>query len=309
MVIGGSSKSVFSPDLKTMATAEEKAHKKQIWSSNVTAVVSISLVLFMLGLLGLTLLYANALSGYVKENIGFSIYMKDEAKEVDILQFQKFLDASEFVRSTNYISQDEAAEQLKETLGEDFVGFMGYNPLKRSLDVKIKSEYANEDGIVDIKSELLENPMIYEIDYPVDLIRVINRNVRKAGIVILVFCGLLSLIAISLINNNIRLSVYSKRFLINSMKLVGATQAFIRKPFVIEGVLRGIVGAVVANLLLAGVIYLTSKNIPELFGLEDIEIVFTLFGAVLALGLIISFLSTTFAVRKYLRLNADELYY
>lgn len=292
-----------------MASAEEKAHKKQIWSSNVTAVVSISLVLFMLGLLGLTLLYANALSGYVKENIGFTIYMKDDAKEVDILQFQKFLDASDFVRSTDYISQDEAADQLKEALGEDFVGFMGYNPLKRSIDVKIKADFANEEGIVDIKSDLLKNPMIFEIDYPVDLIRVINRNVRKAGIVILVFCGLLSLIAISLINNNIRLSVYSKRFLINSMKLVGATQSFIRKPFLVEGVLRGAVGAVVANVLLAGVIYLASQNIPELFGLEDIEIVFTLFGAVLALGLLISFLSTTFAVRKYLRLNADELYY
>jgi cell division transport system permease protein len=292
-----------------MATSEEKAHKKQMWSSNVTAVVSISLVLFMLGLLGLVLLYANALSGYVKENIGFTIYMKDEAKEVDILQFQKFLDASDFVRSTNYISQDEAAEHLKEVLGEDFIGFMGYNPLKRSIDVKIKSDFANEEGIVDIKSELLDNPMIFEIDYPVDLIRVINRNVRKAGIVILIFCGLLSLIAISLVNNNIRLSVYSKRFLINSMKLVGATQAFIRKPFVIEGVLRGLIGALVANALLAGVIYLASKNIPELFGLEDIEIVFTLFGVVLLLGFIISFLSTTFAVRKYLRLNADELYY
>ena len=292
-----------------MATSEEKAHKKQIWSSNVTAVVSISLVLFMLGLLGLTLLYANALSGYVKENIGFTIYMKNEAKEVDILQFQKFLDASEFVVSTDYISEEQAAEQLQQVLGEDFVGFMGYNPLKRSIDVKIKSSYSTNDGIVDIKSDLLKNPLIYEIDYPVDLIRVINRNVRKAGIVILVFCGLLSLIAISLVNNNIRLSVYSKRFIINSMKLVGATQSFIRKPFVVEGVLRGLIGSFVANALLAGVIYLASQNIPELFGLEDIEIVFTLFGVVLLLGLIISFLSTTFAVRKYLRLNADELYY
>jgi len=292
-----------------MATSEEKAHKKQIWSSNVTAVVSISLVLFMLGLLGLTLLYANALSGYVKENIGFTIYMKNEAKEVDILQFQKFLDASEFVVSTDYISEEQATEQLQQVLGEDFVGFMGYNPLKRSIDVKIKSSYSTSDGIVDIKSDLLKNPLIYEIDYPVDLIRVINRNVRKAGIVILVFCGLLSLIAISLVNNNIRLSVYSKRFIINSMKLVGATQYFIRKPFVVEGVLRGLIGSFVANALLAGVIYLASQNIPELFGLEDIEIVFTLFGVVLLLGLIISFLSTTFAVRKYLRLNADELYY
>ncbi len=292
-----------------MATSEEKAHKKQIWSSNVTAVVSISLVLFMLGLLGLTLLYAKALSGYVKENIGFTIYMKDEAKEVDILQFQKFLDAAEFTRSTNYVSKEEAAEHLQEMLGEDFVGFMGYNPLKRSIDVKIRSEYANEDGIVEIQDDLLNNPMIFEMDYPVDLIRVINRNVRKAGVVILGFCGLLSLIAISLINNNIRLSVYSKRFLINSMKLVGATQSFIRKPFVIEGVLRGLVGALIANGLLLGVIYLANNNIPELFGLEDLQIVFTLFGAVLLLGLVISFLSTTFAVRKYLRLSVDELYY
>lgn len=263
----------------------------------------------MLGLLGLVMLYANALSGYVKENIGFTIYLNDDAKEVDILQFQKFLDASDFVRSTDYVSKEEAAAYMEETLGEDFIGFMGFNPLKRSIDVKIRSEFATEEGILDIRSDLLENPMIYEVDYPVDLIRVINRNVRKAGIVILVFCGLLSLIAISLVNNNIRLSVYSKRFLINSMKLVGATQGFIRRPFLVQGALRGFMGAVVANTLLAGVIYLASQNVPELFGLEDVEIVFTLFGAVLLLGLVISFLSTTFAVRKYLRLNADELYY
>ncbi len=292
-----------------MAAAEEKAHKRQIWRSNITAMVSISLVLFMLGLLGLVLLYANALSSYVKENIGFTIYMKDEAKEVDIIQFQKFLDTSDFVRSTKYVSKEDAAEYLQEALGEDFVGFMGYNPLKRSIDVKIRSDYANEEGIVDIQSDLLKNPMIHEIDYPVDLIRVINRNVRKAGIVIFIFCGLLSVIAISLINNNIRLSVYSKRFLINSMKLVGATQGFIRRPFVIEGVLRGLIGALVANVLLAGVIYLANQNVPELFGLENIQIVLTLFAVVLTLGFIISFLSTTFAVRKYLRLNADELYY
>lgn len=292
-----------------MATSDEKAHKKQIWRSNFMAVVSITLVLLMLGLLGLVMLYANALSGYVKENVGFTIYMKNEAKEVDILQFQKFLDASDFVKSTDYVTEDEAAEQLKETLGEDFVGFMGYNPLKRSIDVKIRSDYANEDGIMNIQSDLLQNPLIFEIDYPVDLIRFINRNVRKAGFVILGFCVLLSLIAISLINNNIRLAVYSKRFIINSMKLVGATQGFIRRPFVIEGVARGIIGALTANVLLAGFIYFTNQNVPELFGLDDLEIVFTLFGTVILLGLIISFLSTTFAVRKYLRLNADELYY
>lgn len=274
-----------------------------------TAVVSISLVLFMLGLLGLVLLYADALSSHVKENIGFTIYLKDDAKEADILQFQKFLDASDFVRSTKYVSKEEAAEYMKEALGEDFLGFMGYNPLKRSIDVRVKSEFADADGMINIQSELLKNAFIHEIDYPVDLIRVINRHVRKAGIIIMVFCGLLSLIAISLINNNIRLAVYSKRFLINSMKLVGATQAFIRRPFVIEGLLRGLVGAMVANVLLALVIYMANNQVPELFGLENVKIVSILFGAVLTFGLLISFLSTSLAVRKYLRLGVDELYY
>ncbi len=292
-----------------MAKAEDKAHNRKILASNVTAVVSISLVLFMLGLLGLVMLYANALSSHVKENIGFTIYMKDDAKEADILQFQKFLDASDFVRSTKYVSKEEAAEYMKEALGEDFLGFMGYNPLKRSIDVKVKGEFADADGMINIQSELLKNEFIYEIDYPVDLIRVINRNVRKAGIVIMVFCGLLSIIAITLINNNIRLAVYSKRFLINSMKLVGATQDFIRKPFLIEGMVRGIVGAVVACVLLAVVIHLAHGQIPELFGLENVEIVGTLFLSVISLGLLISFLSTMFAVRKYLRLKVDELYY
>jgi cell division transport system permease protein len=292
-----------------MATAEEKAHRRKIWSSNITAVVSISLVLFMLGLLGLVLLYADALSSHVKENIGFTIYLKDDAKEADILQFQKFLDASDFVRSTKYVSKEEAAEYMKEALGEDFLGFMGYNPLKRSIDVRVKSEFADADGMINIQSELLKNAFIHEIDYPVDLIRVINRHVRKAGIIIMVFCGLLSLIAISLINNNIRLAVYSKRFLINSMKLVGATQEFIRRPFVIEGLLRGLVGAMVANVLLALVIYMANNQVPELFGLENVKIVSILFGSVLAFGLIISFLSTSLAVRKYLRLGVDELYY
>ena len=292
-----------------MATAEEKAHRRKIWSSNITAVVSISLVLFMLGLLGLVLLYADALSSHVKENIGFTIYLKDDAKEADILQFQKFLDASDFVRSTKYVSKEEAAEYMTEALGEDFLGFMGYNPLKRSIDVRVKSEFADADGMINIQSELLKNAFIHEIDYPVDLIRVINRHVRKAGIIIMVFCGLLSLIAISLINNNIRLAVYSKRFLINSMKLVGATQEFIRRPFVIEGLLRGLVGAMVANVLLALVIYMANNQVPELFGLENVKIVSILFGSVLAFGLIISFLSTSLAVRKYLRLGVDELYY
>ena len=292
-----------------MATKEEKAHKKQLISSQVSAVMSVSLVLFMLGLLGLIMLYANTMSNYVKENLGFTIYLKDDAKEVDIVQFQKYLDASDFVKSTKYVTKEEAADFMREELGEDFIGFMGFNPLKRSIDVRIKGEHATEDGMLKIESELLENPMIFEIDYPRDLIRVINSNVRKAGLVILVFCGLLSFIALALINNNIRLAVYSKRFIINTMKLVGATQGFIRRPFVIQGIVRGLIGSLIANLLLLGIVYLVSSNVPELYRMQDMNITLTLLGIVVLLGVIISGLSTTFAVRKYLRLSADELYY
>ncbi|MFT4525721.1 MAG: cell division transport system permease protein [Bacteroidia bacterium] len=292
-----------------MASKEEKAHRKQLVSSQISAVMSTSLVLFMLGLLGLIMLYANTMSNYVKENLGFTVYLKDDAKEVDIVQFQKYLDASDFVKTTRYVSKDEAADFMREELGEDFIGFMGFNPLKRSIDVRIKGEHATEDGILKIESELLENQMILEIDYPRDLIRIINSNVKKAGFVILIFCGLLSFIALALINNNIRLAVYSKRFIINSMKLVGATQGFIRRPFVIQGIVRGILGALVANLLLLGVVYLVSSNVPELYRLQDMNITLTLLGIVVLLGVVISGLSTTFAVRKYLRLSADELYY
>lgn len=292
-----------------MASKEEKAHRKQLVSSQISAVMSTSLVLFMLGLLGLIMLYANTMSNYVKENLGFTVYLKDDAKEVDIVQFQKYLDASDFVKSTKYVSKDEAADFMREELGEDFIGFMGFNPLKRSIDVRIKGEHATEDGILKIESELLENEMIFEIDYPRDLIRIINCNVKKAGFVILIFCGLLSFIALALINNNIRLAVYSKRFIINSMKLVGATQGFIRRPFVIQGIVRGLLGALVANLLLLGIVYLVSSNVPELYRLQDMNITLTLLGIVVLLGVVISGLSTTFAVRKYLRLSADELYY
>lgn len=290
-------------------TDEEKVHKRKIRSSNLQAVVSISLVLFMLGILGLIMLYAQTLSIYVKENIGFSVIMKDNTKEVDIMQMQKFMDASPYVKSTEYINKDEAAERLKKDLGEDFVDFLGYNPLLPSIDVRLKAVYANPDSLAKIEATLLEDSKVHEIYYQKSLVEVINRNVRRMGIVILLFCGLLSIIAVALINNTIRLSVYSKRFIIKSMQLVGATQAFIRKPFVISGIVRGIIGALIANLMLFGVILYVKQAAPELFALQELVITAILFTGVIVSGALISWLSTTFAVRKYLRLKGDDLYY
>jgi len=290
-------------------TDEEKTHKRKVRASNVTAVVSISLVLFMLGILGLIMLYAQTLSIYVKENIGFSVIMKDNAKEVDILQMQKFMDASPYVKSTEYIKKEEAADRLKKDLGEDFVEFLGYNPLLPSIDVRLKAAYANPDSIAKIEATLLKDTKVHEIYYQKSLVEVINRNVRKMSLIILIFCALLSVVAVALINNTIRLSVYSKRFIIKSMQLVGATQAFIRKPFVVNGIVRGIIGACIANLMLLAVIYLVKREAPELFALQEFIITAILFTGVIAAGAVISWLSTTFAVRKYLKLKGDDLYY
>jgi cell division transport system permease protein len=290
-------------------TDEELAHKRKVRNSNISAVVSISLVLFLIGILGLIMLYAQTLSIYVKENIGLSVIMKDNTKEVDILQLQKFMDASPNVKSTEYITKEEAAARLKTDLGEDFVEFLGYNPLLPSIDVRLKAAYATPDSLAKMEAKLLEDPKVHEVYYQKSLVEVINRNVRKMSFFILIFCGLLSIVAVALINNTIRLSVYSKRFIIKSMQLVGATQEFIRKPFVITGIVRGIIGAVIANIMLLGVIFFVKREAPELFALQEFIITAILFTGVIAAGALISWLSTTFAVRKYLKLKGDDLYY
>lgn len=293
-----------------MATLkEDKTAKRKVLSSNLIAVISISLVLFMLGFLGLIVLSAQALSTYVKQNIGFSVIMKEDVKEVDIVKLQKYLDASDFTRSTEYIDRDEAAKILQEDLGEDFVEFLGYNPLLNSIDVHLKAQYAETDSLKKIETELLANPLVKEVFYQRSLVDVINSNIRKMSFVILVFCIMLAIVAIALINNTIRLSVYSKRFLIRSMQLVGATQSFIRRPFVVNGIYRGILGAIVANAMLVGVLLFIRNQVPEMFGMEQIEIVAILFIIVILLGIVISWISTTMAVRRYLRLNMEELYY
>lgn len=263
----------------------------------------------MMGALGLIILQAKKLSDYVKENIGFSIIMKEGVKEAGIIQLQKTLDASPFVKSTEYIPQEKAAEIMKEDLGEDFIEFLGYNPLLPSVDLRLMADYANVDSLQKIEQDLLLNPNVKEVWYQKSLVHLINRNIQRIGLILLAFSLLLLLISIALINNTIRLSVYSRRFLIRSMQLVGATQKFIRKPFILQGLLQGIYAALIAILLLMGVVYFSQKEIPELIVLQDINLYITLFVIVIILGLIISWFSTYFAVRKYLKMRTDDLYY
>lgn len=292
-----------------MGRKEDKYNRKRLHSSYITTIVSITLVLFMLGLLGLIVLHAKKLSDYVKENIGFSIIMKENVKEAGIIKLQKILDATEYVKSTEYITKEEAAKEFEEELGEEFTSFLGYNPLLPTIEVRFKAEYANNDSLTIIKEKILENSNVKEVFYQESLVDVVNKNVRKIGIIILGFGTLLLIIAIALINNTIRLSVYSKRFLIRSMQLVGATQSFISKPFIWKGVLHGIIGAFIAIFLLSGIIYISQRELPELINLQDIDLFLSLFGIVILLGIIISWLSNLMAVRKYIRLKTDSLYY
>jgi len=292
-----------------MSRPEDKLSHRRLQTSTATTIISISLVLFMLGLLGLIVLQARKLSDYVKENIGFSVIIKEEVKETAILEFQKKLDATPFVKSTNYITREQAAKDLTKDLGEDFVDFLGYNPLLASIDIRLQADYANNDSLKIIESRLIANPLVKEVFYHKSLVELVNQNIRRISVVILAFTAVLLLISIALINNTIRLSVYSKRFIIKSMQLVGATQGFIRRPFIWRSLIHGFISALIAIVLLGIVLYFGRQTLPELVNFQDIDMFLSLFGLVTALGLLITGISTLFAVRKYLRIHNDNLYY
>jgi cell division transport system permease protein len=291
-----------------MANNNEKYSHRKIRSSFFSTIVSLSLVLFVLGLLGLVVLNAKKLSDYVKENIGLSIILNDSIKEADMMLLQKQLDAAPFVKKAIYVTKEQAAQSLQKDLGEDFVKFLGYNPLLSSFDIKLKAEYANNDSLETIEKSLMQNTNIKEVYYQKSLVNVINENVKKIGIVLLGFCIILSVISIALINNTIRLYIYSKRFIIKTMQLVGATHAFISKPFIIRSVWNGFYSSLITITLLMGLIYTAQNNFPELIELQDINLFIELFLMVMIAGIGITFLSTYFAVKRFLKIQTDELY-
>lgn len=281
----------------------------RIRSTYVSAVISTSLVLFLLGASGMLALNAHRLSVFFKETLSLSVFLDDNVSEADAAWVRKELDAAPFVRHTRYISKEQAAKEMEELLGTDFLATFEHNPLPVSIEVKLTAAYANADSVAAIEQQLQAIPYIREISYQHSLINAINKNIHKIGLVMLVFIVLLFFISIVLINSTIRLSIYSKRFLINTMRLVGATRAFIRRPFLIRSVWQGISAAVIAILLISGMIYIVQSEFSELLGLVDMTLVGILFFILLLLGIFISWLSTYFSVSRFLRLNNDELYF
>ena len=291
-----------------MAKAQEKHTQRKLRTASASTVISISLVLFMLGILGLVLVNAQRLSNYVKENIGFTVMLKEEIKEVDVLQFQKTLDASQWAKSSQYVSSEEAAAILQKDLGEDFISFLGYNPLTASIDIHLHADHTSLERMNALESELGNHDLVSEVVFQKDLVDSINQNIQKVSLLLLSFCLLLLIIAVALINNTIRLSVYSKRFLIRTMKLVGATHGFIRKPFLVSGLTQGVFGALIGILLLMATLYGIQNEMPEMLVLQDLPTVGVIMGGVLLMGMLMSLLATNRAVGKYLRMNEDDLY-
>ena len=279
-----------------------------VFSSSLSVVISLSLVLFIIGLLSLILLNANRLSNYAKENIGFVIMLKDNVKEAEIIKFQKIIDASNFAKSSSFVSKEEATIELQSDLGEDFVEFLGYSPLLASIDVSLNANYANSDSLNIISKTLNKNTIVHEVYYQKYFIDQLNKNVQRISFVLLSFSILLFVISFTLINNTIRLSIYSKRVLIQTMRLVGATDQFIRKPFLYKSLHQGFYASVFAIFLLIGSIQLVQNEIATILNIHDLRIIGIIFILIFVIGILISWISTFFAVRKYTNITESKIY-
>jgi cell division transport system permease protein len=291
-----------------MEEFEASASSKKTKTIYISTVFGIAMVLSMIGLLGLILVEANNLSRYVKENIVLNVFVDDAAHETDVLQLQKQIEGNTMVKQTQYVSKELAARNLQKDLGEDFVKFLGYNPLSQSLDIYLKAEYANNADIEKFKAELLKNPMIKEVKYQKSLVDQMNENITTISLIILVFASIFVVLSVALINNTIRLAIYSQRFLIKSMQLVGATKGFIRKPFMLYGIWHGLLGGLIAIVILVGTLSLAYKEIPDLIILRNYTEFGLIFVMILGIGIFISGFSTFLAVNKFLRLKIYNLY-
>jgi cell division transport system permease protein len=292
-----------------MKETKPKKIKKRIFKSWITSLISISLVLTMLGLLGIILVNGRQLSEYVREKIGFTLVLRDNVKPAEIKRLQEKLNTSKYVKTTRFIDKETASKELTEQLGEDFNGFLGYNPLFESIEVKLYANYTNSDSLQYLEKKFLSYPQVKEVYYQKDLVQIINQNIKKITLFVLIISALLTFIFIALINNTIRISVYSQRFTINTMQMVGASNWFIRKPFLRQSLLMGFYGSIIANAIIFVGIYLYRNELQGLISSNAIYPTGIVFSSVFILGLLFSWLSTFFAVNKFLKMKFDEMFY
>lgn len=292
-----------------MSNKEEKFNKRRLRSAYFSVVVSISLVLFLVGLLGVLVVNARSLAKEMRENFTFTLILKSDAPEVDVRQMVKELQMKDYVKEVELITKQEAAESFKEELGEDFVEFLGYNPLTDVLDIRLNSDFVVTDEIERIKTELSASPLVTDMVYNPNLVQMVNENIERIGLILVGAIGLLLVVSIALINSSIRLTIYSQRFLIKTMQLVGATRRFVQRPFLFRSLKLGLIGGVISALLLIVVGYAVHNYLPELTAMVQTTELVLVFVMMLAIGLVISWLSTWFAVNKFLKIKTDEIHF
>ena len=292
-----------------MASSFDNYQKRKLISSYISVVISIALVLFLLGCLGLLVINSKKVADHFKEQVVMTIYLNDTAKEVEVNQLKKSLAMADYTKEAQYVSKEKAADLMNAETGEDFMDFVGYNPLKNSIDVYLKADYVTTEQLTEITESLSNKDFIEEIRYDNDLVELMNDNVKKITFWVLIISGLFTLIAVLLINSSIRLAVYSKRFIIKTMQMVGATKTFIRRPFVWKSVQLGIIGALIALVGMAIVLYYLDLTFPELELLRNTVMIIALFVGIFLLGIIITWISTFIATQRFLNLKTDQLYY
>ncbi|MDX1829503.1 MAG: permease-like cell division protein FtsX [Lutibacter sp.] len=292
-----------------MNTSFEKYQKRRLRSSYFSVIISIALVLFLVGVLGLILIKTNSISKHFKEQVVMTIFLKNDAKNSDVDILKAELKKADYTKSIKYISKKEAAEKYSKDIGEDFMQFLGENPLKNAIDISLKSDFVTPEKMEAIEKNLLNRSLVYEISYDKPLIDLLTKNIKRLTFWMLLFSAVFTLIAVVLINSSIRLSVYSKRFTIKTMQMVGATKKFIRVPFIWKSIQLGFLGAIVAIIALIALGLYVNNLVPELNLLSDYKWFAILALFIIGLGILISWISTFFATQRFLNLQVDELYY
>ncbi|CAA0252784.1 cell division protein FtsX [Tenacibaculum maritimum] len=292
-----------------MSTSFDSFQKRRLQSSYISVTISIALVLFMIGVLGLILLKSTKVANHFKEKVAISIFLKDhvDSKQAEALKSSLLKEA--FAKKVYYITKEEAANSYKKDLGEDFLKFLGDNPLKNGIDIYLKAAYVTPEKMANIEKELAKNNFVYEVNYDKPLVQLLTKNIQKISFWLLVLSGFFGIVAIILINSSIRLSIYAKRFNIKTMQMVGATKSFIRKPFIWQSIKLGFLGAIVALIGLGFLIYYVDQYIPTLELLSDYISISYVTGGILIAAFIITSLSTFFATQRFLNLQTNDLYY
>lgn len=287
----------------------EKYERSRVRSSYVSVVVSTSLVLLILGLTGLLVLSGDKLSRHIKENFAVGITLKSKVKTADREQFMQSIQMEPYVKGVQYVSREDALKTLKEDLGEDFVEFVGENPLSDKIEIFFKADYARSNYIDSVKTILSENEIVSSVDYNKLMIDEINTNIRSISLWLCGFAGLFLVVSVLLINNSIRLAIYSKRFTIKTMQMVGATRGFISRPFIVRFFLNGLLSAMIALILISSLVYYLYTYLPEYRVVMDFQLIGILYGGIILISACLTVVGSSFALRKFLSMHAEDLYY